>query len=109
MGSDVNVPEEAVEATVPVEKAFGVYLPAEMREELLDAAAPAIRSQERERLLAWLVGDEAIQAALKRKRLTEDAVGIAGLPKPTPENAMGAILVAVRAAARTAFGEELGE
>lgn len=49
--STPKIPEEAVEATVPVEENFGIYLPEDFREELLQAAYPAIRSSVLEELL----------------------------------------------------------
>lgn len=108
MGSDVNVPEVPFKAMYDADSAVIALqdkraTDADKTRAAVDAAAPAIRSQERERLLAWLGGEEAIRVAVKRQRLTQDAIGIAGMPKPNPENAMGAILVAVMAAARNAL------
>lgn len=49
--------------------------------------------------LAWITSKDAIEVADKRDRLTQDAVGIGGFAKPSRENAMGAVLVAVHSAA----------
>lgn len=67
--------------------------------QIVNAIIEQAKQEERERLLRWLGSGEAIEVAVKRQILTNEAVGIAGLPKPTLENAMGAVLVAVANAA----------
>lgn len=68
MGSDVNVPEEAVEAVLPyvVPDGYGEGTEQMRRENAqlaLQAAAPAIRSQERERVRAALLSEKVLDAA----------------------------------------------
>lgn len=62
--------------------------------------------QERERLRKELNGEAIRKVAAKRLRLTDEAVGIAGMPRPSYENTAGAILVAVSDALNTSKGSD---
>ncbi|HET7455421.1 MAG TPA: hypothetical protein VFJ76_07870 [Solirubrobacterales bacterium] len=65
----VEVPEEALKATEPVEAAWGIYLPEDMQRELLQAVAGSIRAQERERLKA------ALKECIEDAYAVEDFIG----------------------------------